>query len=151
MWFAFVVVGMTLPLWARLLVRVFFQPKIRPGMHWKNVPLIRHRRLGFRYNPAAMVRRLIQKDIEQRGLGAFMLHYGTRSDYNYNKYDEQFGELWKVNVRGDDDIKAVRVHDPYGEQKEYWLRVPPWMYSAQEALAWTFDMGGARYDPIVQT
>jgi hypothetical protein len=99
-----------------------------------------------------MIRRLVQKDIEQRGLGPFMLYYGTSHSYvSHTKSlrDLQFGELWIVEVPGDEDIRAVRVHDPFGERKEYWLRVPPWIYNAENAVAWTFDMDN--YNPIVQT
>jgi len=154
-WSMFVAVVVTAIFWTRPLLRLF-RPKVQPDAHWKSVSSryrsLRRRRFGYRYNPAMLIRRLVQRDIEQRGLGPFMLYYGTRVR-NYSTiaklHDQQFGELWEVDVPGDEDIKAVRVHDPFGEQKEYWLRVPPWSYCAEEAVAWTFDM--TRYNPIVQT
>jgi hypothetical protein len=105
---------------------------------------------------------LVQADIEKLGLGPFMLKYGARSKlYFHNGHmhlttavdsvGSKYGELWRVAIPYDEDVVAVLVHDPYGERKEYWLRVPPMMYSAHEAVAWTFDVPTSQYDPIKET
>ena len=116
------------------------------------------------YNRATIIRPLVQADIEQLGLGPFMLQYGHRIklyDYEYDIYgraqanlnteDAKYGELWSVEVPYDESVNAVRVHDPYGEQKEHWLRVPASIFSAREAVAWTFDLPTSRYNPIKET
>jgi hypothetical protein len=38
-----------------------------------------------------------------------------------------------------------------GTRKSYWLRVPPNITTAQEAVAWTFDTKAKDYQPQVQT
>lgn len=51
-------------------------------------------------------------------------------------------------------IMAVRVMnatpEANGEPLEFWLRVPPTVATAHEAVAWTFQMPPAAYDPVVQ-
>jgi hypothetical protein len=34
---------------------------------------------------------------------------------------------------------------------DHWLRVPPTMRTAKEAVAWTFGQAPESYDPIVET
>jgi hypothetical protein len=41
--------------------------------------------------------------------------------------------------------------EPTGEFKDYFLRVPPTMARAREAVAWTFSMREEEYLPAVQT
>jgi hypothetical protein len=41
--------------------------------------------------------------------------------------------------------------EPDGSARSYWLRVPPDMRTAREAVAWTFALGEGEYAPAVQT
>ena len=41
--------------------------------------------------------------------------------------------------------------EPNGEHKTYFLRVPPTMQTAHEAVAWTFDKKQIDYAPIFQS
>lgn len=41
--------------------------------------------------------------------------------------------------------------EPDGSFKDYWIRVPPSVGSAREAVAWTFDVQADEYAPAVQT
>ena len=41
--------------------------------------------------------------------------------------------------------------EPDGEFKHYWLRVPPNITKAREAVAWTFGMSAAKYQPAIET
>ena len=41
--------------------------------------------------------------------------------------------------------------EPDGSVRTYFLRVPPGMASARAAVAWTFGLDGASYQPIVET
>jgi len=41
--------------------------------------------------------------------------------------------------------------EPDGMVKNYWLRVPPNMTTAREAVAWTFCLSEREYDPLKET
>jgi hypothetical protein len=41
--------------------------------------------------------------------------------------------------------------EPDGSRKRYWLRVPPEMQTAREAVAWTFGLSEREYDPTTET
>ncbi len=66
-----------------------------------------------------------------------------------------FGTLWRRDVKGDEPIVILEVvnstREPDGSFKHYWLRVPPNMKTAHEALAWTFDIEPAKYAPLIET
>jgi hypothetical protein len=67
-------------------------------------------------------------------------------------HDESFGTLWRRNVPNDEPIVMVEVvnatPEPDGSRKGYWLRVPPRMTTAREAVAWTFGLSTREYDPV---
>ena len=69
--------------------------------------------------------------------------------------DREFGKLWRLPVEGDEDLVMVEVvnstAEPDGSFKDYWIRVPPSVGSAREAVAWTFDVPADEYAPAVQT
>jgi hypothetical protein len=58
-------------------------------------------------------------------------------------------------VPGDEPIVAVEVVNstraPDGSFKRYWLRVPPEMSTAREAVAWTFGLRATQYAPEKET
>jgi hypothetical protein len=70
-------------------------------------------------------------------------------------HDARFGTLWRRNVPGDEPIVMVEVvnatAEPDGRRKRYWLRVPPEMTSARQAVAWTFDAPPEDYAPAIET
>ena len=41
--------------------------------------------------------------------------------------------------------------EPDGSVRTYFLRVPPTTRSARAAVAWTFGLNGAAYEPAVET
>ena len=57
---------------------------------------------------------------------------------------DDFGTLWRLKISGDEDIVMVEVvnstPEPDGSWKNYWLRVPPAMKTAREAVMWTHDL-----------
>lgn len=63
--------------------------------------------------------------------------------------------LLKVEIPNDEALVMVRVKnstpEPDGHYKFYMLRVPPTMKTAEEAVAWTFDMSEKQYAPVVET
>jgi len=68
--------------------------------------------------------------------------------------EDHCGALFRVWFE-DEPLVMVRVQDPptqSGEQKFYYLRVPPDMMTAEQAVAWTFGMESPEeYRPDIQT
>ena len=65
------------------------------------------------------------------------------------------GVLYSKDISGDEPIVVVRVRnstpEPDGSVKDYWLRVPPTVKTAAEAVAWTFGMEMQQYRPEKET
>lgn len=65
------------------------------------------------------------------------------------------GTLYRKQQAGDESMMIVQVRnstpEPDGSYKDYFLRVPPTMQTAQEAIAWTFGLKPDDYDPLVET
>jgi hypothetical protein len=94
---------------------------------------------------------------EIHGAAAFIRDAGgKRLDH-----DERYGTLWmrsipgNAHILGDEPIVMIevvnRTPEPDGRFKRYWLRVPPTMQTAREAVAWTFNMPAERYAPEKET
>jgi hypothetical protein len=70
-------------------------------------------------------------------------------------HDERYGTLWRRNIPNDEPIVMIevvnRTREPDGRFKHYWLRVPPTMRTAREAVAWTFNMPAQQYVPEIET
>ena len=68
---------------------------------------------------------------------------------------DEFGELFEKKEERDEDVKMVKVQnstpEPDGSIKDYFIRVPPWIKTAREAVAWTFDMYSEEYQPKTET
>lgn len=68
---------------------------------------------------------------------------------------DDFGTLYRVDVPGDEPLALVRVvnatPEPDGSRKLYFLRVPPSMRTARQAVAWTFGLTEAQYLPRIET
>ena len=65
-------------------------------------------------------------------------------------HEDDTGQLWKCGFIDDEELALVRVIDA-STDRIYWLRVPPEMSTAKEAVAWTFSMEATDYNPQVQT
>jgi len=49
-------------------------------------------------------------------------------------------------------VKVInQTPEPDGTRKVYFLRVPPTIITAKEAVAWTFDQPGEEYNPLEET
>jgi len=94
---------------------------------------------------------------EIHGAAAFIRDAGgERLDH-----DERYGTLWRRLIRGsrsappDEPIVMIevvnRTREPDGRFRHYWLRVPPTMRTAREAVAWTFNVPAERYAPEKET
>jgi hypothetical protein len=68
---------------------------------------------------------------------------------------DKTGTLYRQELRGDEPLCMVHVFDatplPDGSRRSYWLRVPPTVHTAREAVAWTFGMDSSRYRPTQET
>jgi len=68
---------------------------------------------------------------------------------------DEYGVLWRVPIPDDEPLCMVEVRnatpEPDGSRRTYWLRVPPRMRSAREAVAWTFGLTAEEYAPTIQT
>jgi hypothetical protein len=68
---------------------------------------------------------------------------------------DDYGALYRKPISGDEPIVMVKVvnstPEPDGSFKDYFLRVPPTVKTAREAVAWTFEKSADDYTPAVQT
>ncbi len=70
-------------------------------------------------------------------------------------HEDECGQLYQLDIRGDEPIMMAKVRnstpEPDGTYKFYFLRVPPSMTSARQAVAWSFQMTAAEYNPQVES
>jgi hypothetical protein len=70
-------------------------------------------------------------------------------------HQDHCGILYRMNLASDEPILVVRVQnstpEPDGTIKEYFLRVPPNMMRARQAVAWTFGLSEEEYAPLAET
>ena len=68
---------------------------------------------------------------------------------------DEFGTLWRAEFSDDEALVMVEVvnstPEPDGTFKNYWLRVPPNIRTAQGAIAWTFGLPKDQYQPSVMS
>ncbi len=68
---------------------------------------------------------------------------------------DEFGELFRKELSNDEPLVMVCVTnstmEPDGTYRKYFLRVPPSVSTAKEAVAWSFGMNMQDYEPNVQT
>lgn len=70
-------------------------------------------------------------------------------------HEDDFGVLYRKRIEGDEPLVMVKVvnstPEPDGTYKDYFLRVPPDMQTAREAVAWTFGFDSDDYTPSRET
>ena len=88
------------------------------------------------------VRRII---LERYGAENFIRNLGAKP-----VQEDKYGRLHRVRIPNQEDLVMVHVKDP-STDREYFLRVPPTMQSAHEAVAWTFGMRKEDYNPDMET
>jgi hypothetical protein len=65
-----------------------------------------------------------------------------------------FGTLWRVNDGGRETAMYVEVENATaenGRRRRFFLRVPPTMRTAHEAVAWTFGLTMGSYKPVEES
>lgn len=64
---------------------------------------------------------------------------------------DEYGSLYRKELRHDEPLLIVRVTNATPEAdgtfKDYFLRVPPHIETAKEAVAWTFGLTEREYAP----
>jgi hypothetical protein len=88
-----------------------------------------------------------------------MDRYGTekylREAMARQVHTDDFGTLWRLHHVGGEPMQLVQVvnstPEPDGTYRDYFLRVPPDMRTAREAVAWTFQLPSDTYRPTRQT
>ena len=68
-------------------------------------------------------------------------------------HEDDFGRLWDGGLdAGGQPIRAVQVvnatPEADGSFRHYFLRVPPDVHTAREAVAWTFGLEASEYAPV---
>lgn len=70
-------------------------------------------------------------------------------------HSDEFGTLYRVAMVDDEALTMVKVKNSTpekdGSYKHYFLRVPPSMNTAKEAVAWTFAMNEGDFNPDIET
>lgn len=70
-------------------------------------------------------------------------------------HQDEYGTLYRVEMTLDEPLVMVKVlnstPEPDGTRKEYFLRVPPTMTTARQAVAWTFGLDAGQYRPSRET
>ena len=68
---------------------------------------------------------------------------------------DEFGTLYRKDMAYDEPLVMVKVKnstpEPDGTYKYYLLRVPPWIQTAKQAVAWTFDTEEDEYAPTIES
>ena len=90
------------------------------------------------------VRRML---IERYGADNYLMDSGAEL-----VHEDEYGALYRKEFEDDEPLVMVRVTnstmEPDGTYKNYFLRVPPDIETAREAVAWTFGMDdGQEYKP----
>lgn len=70
-------------------------------------------------------------------------------------HEDECGQLYQLALKSDEPLCMVKVRnstpEPDGSFKHYFLRVPPNMSTARQAVAWTFQMDEDEYSPQMQS
>ncbi|WP_329083398.1 DUF6745 domain-containing protein [Streptosporangium sp. NBC_01469] len=65
------------------------------------------------------------------------------------------GVLWQARFPDDESLVMVEVvnstPEPDGTSRTYFLRVPPYVTTARQGVAWTFGLSAEQYEPREQT
>jgi len=95
----------------------------------------------------AEVRRVM---IQRCGLERYLVDSGAEEIHR-----DDFGILYRKDSPVDEPLVMVKIvnftPEPDGSFKDYFLRVPPEMERARQAVAWTFGKEENDYSPVLQT
>lgn len=88
--------------------------------------------------------------IERYGEANFLIDSGAQAIHS-----DRFGTLLRKNINGDEPLVMIRVANPTpdldGSARTYFIRVPPEMTTARQAVAWSFGLDENGYNPDLET
>ena len=88
--------------------------------------------------------------IEKYGTSRYLIDSGAKEIHRTGD-----NVLYRKQISNDEALQMVRVLNSTpeltGERKEYFLRVPPGITTANNAVAWTFDMSPKEYADMVES
>ncbi len=88
--------------------------------------------------------------IERYGEAKYLIDSGAKKVHS-----DRFGTLYRKEIEGDEPLVMVKVvnssPESDGTSKTYFIRVPPGINTAQEAIAWTFGLDAKDYSPDLET
>ena len=88
--------------------------------------------------------------IDRYGQDRFLLDSGAKQIHQ-----DPCGTLYQKQIPNDEPLTMIKVinasMESDGSRKEYFLRVPPDIKTAQEAVAWTFGMNSEQYSPAIES
>lgn len=98
-----------------------------------------------------------QRNLEARRV--LMERYGTerylRDSGAHEIQRDQFGVLYRRDFQRQEPLMMLmvtnRTPEPNGSFREYFMRVPPTMNTARQAVAWTFGLRAAEYLPAMES
>jgi hypothetical protein len=95
----------------------------------------------------AEVRRVM---ISRYGEGRYLIDSGAKEISR-----DKTGTLYRKEIQNDEPLVMVRVENSTPEKdgtaKSYFLRVPPDIQTAKDAVAWTFGVDADEYTPEIET
>lgn len=99
----------------------------------------------------AEVRRVMIEQYDRDNPGRYLMDSGAEMIHQ-----DDWGKLYRKELSGDPEpmvmVKVINsTAEPDGTFKEYFLRVPPSMSTAREAVAWTFNVDEDTYSPLQET
>lgn len=110
----------------------------------------------FLENPATLTKADIDREQNVEKRRGLIELYGTARYLNEAGakliHSDKFGQLFQIDIPNDESLTMVKVKnstiEPDGTYKEYFLRVPPYIRTAHDAVAWTFNIDKAEeYSP----
>ncbi|HEY9713307.1 MAG TPA: hypothetical protein V6C72_07545, partial [Chroococcales cyanobacterium] len=88
--------------------------------------------------------------IDRYGASRFIIDSGAEKIH-----EDDCGVLYRKTLLNDEPLVMVKVinstPEPDGSRRTYFLRVPPHITTAREAVAWTFELPEHSYQPDQQT
>jgi hypothetical protein len=88
--------------------------------------------------------------IERYGQAKYLLDSGA-----VKIHSDDWGALYRKEIKNDEPLVMVKVVNSTAESdgsfKDYFLRVPPTIERARQAVAWTFGVPEDEYEPALET
>ncbi len=79
---------------------------------------------------------------------------GWVQSQRYLVNESRFGRLWKSPSSGEDEIVVEVINatpESDGTREGFFIRVPPNMQTAKQAVAWSFGLHEDEYEPDIQS